>query len=237
MRFLIHNYFPQPADAFVLNLASQDPLTLARSRAMAERGLRLSARLGAPFYSVHSGFLAEFLPESLGQSLEHERAVPREMALETFHESVSALADVAQSVGVDLLLEPNVLDRRNLQNGQNALLLLVEASEIAAFLRRLSRPEVGLLLDTGHLNVSATTLGFSREAFIGEIAAHVRGFHVHDNDGSADQHRPATADGWVLELLRRPQFRTLPVVLEAGFADVRELVDYHRWFSAEMIER
>jgi sugar phosphate isomerase/epimerase len=89
----------------------------------------------------------------------------------------------------------------------------------------------GILLDTGHLNVSATTLGFDRAEFVERLGPRIRAFHLHDNDGSADLHRPVEPDSWALEAVRA----TAPeaVVVEALFANVEALRDHvdqvRRW--------
>lgn len=235
-RFLIHNYFPQPTDPFVLNLASRDATVRARSLAMARDCLALSARLGAPFYSVHAGFAAEFRPESLGRHLDRDAVVPRADALETFRASVLALAEVGASLGVRVLIEPNVVDRRNLVEGANRLLLLAEAQEIAEFLVAVGRSEVGVLLDLGHLNVSSRTLGFDRADFIDVVAPWVGGLHVHDNDGSADQHRPPGDGSWVLDVVRDARFRALPMVVESSHPNVAALADHARWFTEARLQ-
>jgi sugar phosphate isomerase/epimerase len=233
-RFLIHNYFPQPEQPFVLNLASQDPSLLGKSRSLSKRALHLSALLSAPYYSVHAGFRAEFSAQSLGKRLEHRRVASYECASRTFRESIVALAETARSVGVQLLIEPNVVEVRNLVGGQNELLLLAEAEEIASFMEGLACPEVGILLDTGHLNVSSSTLGFSREDYVEQLQRWIRGFHVHDNDGTMDQHRPPAADSWVFDVLNHPTLRRWPVVLEATFPDVSTLAAYYRWFAERL---
>src|SRR4051812_21105203 len=46
---LPHNYFPAPSQPFVLNLASLDADTRAKSVRHAREGLRLAAKSGAPF--------------------------------------------------------------------------------------------------------------------------------------------------------------------------------------------
>ena len=200
--FLIHNYFPAPTDAFVLNLASADVSVLARSLHMAEANIRLSSRLGSPFYSVHAGFAAEFRPASLGHTLDRGAMVPREAALTTFRQSIELLATKADEAGIDLLIEPNVVDHRNLVEGRNELLLLAESDEIVEFFVRMNHPRLGLLLDVGHLKVTARTLGFDREEFVEAVAPWVRGLHIHENDGNADQHRPLDAKSWALDIVR-----------------------------------
>src|SRR5689334_5084396 len=59
LRLLVHNYFPPPAQSFVLNLSSPDEDVRGQSVALVESALDLSARLKAPFYSVHGGFITD----------------------------------------------------------------------------------------------------------------------------------------------------------------------------------
>jgi hypothetical protein len=66
-RFLVHNYFPPPAEPFVINLASQDSTLLQRSRAHCRAAIDLSSRLGGAVYAAHAGFTADVSPEILGK--------------------------------------------------------------------------------------------------------------------------------------------------------------------------
>jgi sugar phosphate isomerase/epimerase len=224
---LIHNYFPPPPAPFVLNLASQDDEVRARSLAMAEQALVTTAAVGAPFYSVHAGFAAEFTPEALGGQLDRDRAAPRDKALETFGESIRTLCATAASLDVGLLIEPNVVESRNLVDGENRLLLLAEAAEIDEFMRTIDHTALGLLVDTGHLNVSAHTFGFVREEFVEALGGYIRAFHVHDNDGRVDQHHPVSSDSWVWGVLEQPAFAPLPAVIEARFESAASLQAHH----------
>jgi sugar phosphate isomerase/epimerase len=224
---LIHNYFPPPAEPFVLNLASQDDGVRARSLAMAQQALATSAAVGAPFYSVHAGFAGEFSPAALGGTLERHRVAPRDQALDTFATSIRTLCAEAASHDIGLLIEPNVVEERNLVSGDNQLLLLAEASEIDEFMRTIDHAALGLLLDTGHLNVSARTLGFVREEFVEAVGGYVRAFHIHDNDGRTDQHQPVTDESWIWPVIEEPALAELPAVIEARFESVTSLKAHH----------
>ena len=59
IHFQVHNYFPPPADPFVLNLGSLDTLTGERSIAHVEQALKWCVALGADRYSFHAGFLLD----------------------------------------------------------------------------------------------------------------------------------------------------------------------------------
>ena len=53
---LVHNYFPIPADSFVMNIASQDATIRNRSIAHARQALDFAAAVGSPLYTIHPGF-------------------------------------------------------------------------------------------------------------------------------------------------------------------------------------
>jgi sugar phosphate isomerase/epimerase len=233
-RYLVHNYFPAPTEPFVLNLASQHATTLSRSREFCHTAIELSAALGAPFYSVHCGFLAELDPSSLGRKLTFADVTDYERGYATFVESLQELVTVAEHANIVLAVEPNVVAAFNLIEGRNALLMLAEPREFFRLLKDFSGRRLGVLLDLGHLNVSATTLGFAHHEFVEAVAPRIAGFHVHDNDGVVDQHRPIAADSWVLEMLRQPRFAAAPIVVEAKFPDTDALARHCIWLKKSL---
>jgi sugar phosphate isomerase/epimerase len=232
--FLIHNYFPPPPEPFLLNLAADDGAQRARSLAFCKRAVDLAASIGAPFYSVHAGFRAALDPASLGKVLQYDEAVPFERAYSTFVSQIRELITYAQSKHVAILIEPNVVAPFNLRNGRNDFALLATAEEFERLSSDLADMHFGILLDTGHLNVTASTLGFDREEFVECVAAQVAAFHVHDNDGTADQHRPVRAGSWVIDVLRQRPFRTLPIVVESKFGTVDEARAHRDWLAAQL---
>ena len=230
-RALIHNYFPPPAEPFVVNLASRDPVNLARSREFCLEGLRYSAGLAAPCYSIHCGFLAEFSAGSLGHQLAYASRVPYEEGYQIFSASLHHLLPVARELGIRLLLEPNVVAPFNLVDGRNELLLLAEPAEFRRLLGEFPDSMLGVLLDVGHLKVTARTLGFGIADFIAAVHPRIGAFHLHDNDGLADQHLQVLADAWMIAMLREPEHILKPVIVEAGFPSVRELASHVRWLD------
>lgn len=229
--WLVHNYFPPALEPFVLNLASQDAVNLQRSRDFAGAAIRLSAQLGAPFYSVHCGFLAEFEPGSLGRQLNYAEICDYERGYETFLQSLRLLLGAARDAGIRLLVEPNVVAPFNLVAGRNRLLLLVEPPEFTRLRADLPDPRLGILLDLGHLKVSATTLGFAPADFIDAVAPVVGAFHLHDNDGTADQHQPVAPGSWTLEVIRQARFAGRPVVVEAKFESAAAMAKHCFWLK------
>ena len=230
-QFLVHNYFPPPSEPFALNLASGDDGIRQRSLELVFRALVWTARLGAPFYSVHAGFITD--PTSFGKTsfVFPMPASPDEaqFALHRFTTALEIAVDRAQHLGVQLLVENNVCSRE-----LRGKLLLQTVDEFLELFRVLPSPHLGMLLDTGHLNVTANTLGFDRMTFVGQVAPYVRALHVHDNDGMADTHKPIQPGSWVLDVLHQPEFAGLPIVVEAKFGDVTDLRRHVDWLKDEL---
>lgn len=230
-RFLVHNYFPPPSDPFVLNLASGDAGIRQQSLDFVSEALALTARLSALFYSVHAGFITD--PTSFG-TVSFVFPMPAstgeaQSAMDRFTTALEIALDHAQHLGVQLLIENNACSHELCGK-----LLLQTADEFLTLFRVLSSPDLGILLDTGHLNVTAHILGFDRMTFVDQVAPYVRAFHVHDNDGIADTHQPAQPGSWVFDVLCRPEFAGLPIIVEAKFETVTDLCQHVDWLKTEL---
>ncbi len=91
--------------------------------------------------------------------------------------------------------------------------------ELVNLVAEVNRPNLGVLLDLGHLNVTSGTLGFDRNTLIDEVAPHLLGFHLSDNDRLADRNWPVGADSWIVRCLHRRECRDTPKILESTFRD------------------
>jgi sugar phosphate isomerase/epimerase len=223
---LIHNYFPPPDDPFILNLASADPIIKQRSLDLAQQAIKLTRQLNAPFYAIHAGFVTD--PCGFGNPYfiypEITEANARQNAFERYMNALSIINQYALEHEVGLLIENNVCAPEIY--GQ---VLLDRANEFLTLFEAINSTNLGILLDFGHLNVAAHTLGFDRLDFIEQLTPYIRCFHVHDNNGTHDTHSPVQPDSWVLEVLRRPEFAHLPLVVEAQFDDVTSLSQHVKW--------
>lgn len=194
---MLHNYFPPPAEPFVMNLASNDPKILEQSLELAMWAIDLSSKIGSPFYGVHAGFLLDPKIKDLGNTIRRKDLMNREVGLARFATSIEFLADFAYKRNVKLLVENNVLSQANLESfGMNPF-LLVEPDEILQFFES-AHINVGLLLDLGHLNVSALALSLQNIDFLEKISRCVVGYHFSDNDGREDQHLELSSTTWFL---------------------------------------
>ena len=222
--FLVHNYFPPFAGDLVLNLASPDKAIETESLTFVLDALELCSRLGVPFYSLHSGFLTDPIGFD-GTSYILPPPGPREVgeANERFLENVATVLERAAELGLSLLLENSVCTQE-----LAGKLLLMHEEEFVSFFETLAAPNLRLLLDTGHLSVTATTLGFDPVHFVDVVEPFVEAFHAHENDGDADLHRPVSG-GWILETLRRPRCAGCPIIVEAKLPDARSLAAHVSW--------
>jgi sugar phosphate isomerase/epimerase len=197
-RFLVHNYFPPPELPFVLNLASSDPEIRSRSLAHCRGAIDLAHELESGLFTVHAGFAVEPKVAELGRPIRGEVTVDLETAYGIFRDTVGELVRYGETRGIRLGIENNVVAPFNLREGRNLLLLMATAEDLVRLAGDIASPSLGFLIDSGHLNVSAQTLGFDREAFLTKVGRWVVGWHLSDNDGTSDSNRPFGRDAWFL---------------------------------------
>jgi sugar phosphate isomerase/epimerase len=207
--FLLHNYFPAPAEPFVLNLAAADDDMLKRSRAHCIQALEISAEVGAPIYGAHAGFLLQPRPDQLGKAWSGP-TIPRQTAYDIFLDSVNLLIDEAKKLGVTFLIENNVVAPSNVDKQGQSPLLLADPQEIKKFAKDIGE-DFGILMDVGHLNVSAASLGFNVLEALHQIDPHIVAYHLSDNNGLADSNEPITNESWFVSCLIDSKITTIEV--------------------------
>ena len=207
---LPHNYFPAPEKPFLLNLASMDDELWQLSVDHCRSGLELAATSGAPFFSAHAGYCGEPDPGDLGKTMTAVYPERRSEYWGRFLEAVRDLAAEAARREVKFLIENHVVIEENVVDGEHPF-LCATADEVMA-LRHEVGPSMGLLLDTGHLKVTARSLGFERDVFVRQVADLIDCVHHSDNDGVRDTNDALAPDYWFLPHM--PDFRHVLHVLE-----------------------
>lgn len=224
----VHNYFPPPATDFLLNLAEEKTTSMNFCR----HALEVCEKIGAQMYSVHGGFRADIPISELGSPIESRAVADYEDAYARLLASLRALGKEAGKMS--LLVEPNVVAGFNA--GIRDQLLMVTGAELMRLVNDVDLDNFGVLLDLGHLKVTAQTLGFDPLDFIEEISILISAFHLHSNDGKSDQHRPAMPDDWTFEITRDKRFRHLPIVIESHFDSPEALASYQTNFAPFLYE-
>lgn len=195
INFQVHNYFPPPRNPFVFNLASVDIKLRERSIQHVINSMNLAIDLKRPIYSFHAGFRINPKVTELGQTIKKTTLSDRYSALEIFGESISLLSEEARKKGVDLLIENNVLNKRNMETFGEDPLLLTEPNEIISFFENIPS-NIGLLMDVAHLKVSSNTLSFDKKNALNSLKKYIKGYHFSDNDGYKDSNGPISNDSW-----------------------------------------
>jgi len=164
--FIIHNYFPPPREPFLMNLAAQDETVRGKSLAICKRAMDLCSRFGCRLYSFHPGFRVE---SALGPNfdLSGRRLVPYKDAFRIFARSIEEISDYARSRGVPIALE-------NLEH-KNEAYMMTRPEEFARFQEIF--PEVGVLLDLGHLKIASRRLDFEAKDLLEAVKDRVLAVH------------------------------------------------------------
>jgi len=132
--------------------------------------LDTAAAIGAGAVVVHGGSVTRSYPDRV-------KHYAREQAVRT----IRAAARHADDVGVPLCVENQRVKRKTRYNTSTP-------AELAAFLEDvgLDTDYLGVTLDVGH----ATASGIDYESFVETFGDRIVVTHLHDNDGTSDDHDP-----------------------------------------------
>lgn len=152
------------------NLGSYDEVVRQHSVERVKRTIDDAADAGAEAVVVHGGSVPKRYPEWV-----------REQARANARLSVAECAEYAQVLGVPLCLENQPID-------EDRLRYTTTPADLASVLETVDvTPKyLGVTLDVGHANVN----GEDWKAFVAAFGERIRVCHLHDNDGTADQHEP-----------------------------------------------
>lgn len=156
----VHSPFGRDVD-----ISSDDKRIRERGVAGIKRAVRGCAALGGRIVVVH---MSDALPEGGDRSVH----------LEIARESVDSIVDVAQESGIRIAIEnllPNYLGE--------------SAEELLSIVDQYPPEIVGVCLDTGHAHVKADGDPMKAVAIARALAKRIITTHLHDNDGTGDQHR------------------------------------------------
>jgi len=195
VEYQVHNYFPPPAVSFVFNLASLDDEIAVRSVQQVERGIEWAGALKTRTYSFHAGFLIDPDRNELGGQIARRAVAGRAEGLAVFLKRTNALASIAERQGIRLLVENNPLSAANFREFGRDPFLMTTPDECHLVMER-TASNVGLLMDVGHAKVSARTLGFDAGELSDVCGPWIGGYHLSDNDGTADTNEAISTDSW-----------------------------------------
>ncbi len=218
-----HNYFPAPAEPFVLNLASKNEVIRKRSIQHCINGLHLAKKSNAPFFAAHAGFCIDPDPSELGRQLIFNVDFTKQHNWQFFLDSIKEILDVAAEIDVQFLVENNVITAFNLVKNINPL-FCCESTDIVALFNLVNNPYFGLLLDTAHLKVSCVTLDLNRDVELKKIKSYIKGIHHSDSDGKVDNNQLLKADYWFLPFMK--EYKNNIHVIEVKNLNIKEIKEH-----------
>lgn len=216
----LHNYFPPPPNAFVLNLGHWNDETRGLSKEMAKTALKVSNSLGAKRYAVHAPFAVDLQAKYLGQAIPYHQIKPRELVEEIFLDSIRELRVESEKQGVGLYIENSPLSLENLNSLGEGAILGVTARQITSLAEKAN---VGVLVDFGHLNASANSLGLSKLKEAETMLDYSDYVHLSENNGLEDQHLNFGEEAWFIPILRKHKTKIAAATLETGIATLDQV--------------
>jgi sugar phosphate isomerase/epimerase len=152
------------------NVGSYDETVRRDSVERVKRTIDDAATAGATGVVVHGGSVPHRYPEWV-----------RERARENARLSLAECAEYAQLVGISLCLENQPINdqKQRYTNSPADLAEMIDAVDVPP-------KYLSVTLDVGHAKVN----GHDWQEFVEEFGNRIRVCHLHDNDGTGDQHRP-----------------------------------------------
>jgi sugar phosphate isomerase/epimerase len=202
INFALHNYFPVPKKKFVINLGSFEKKIFKKTFLNIKKSIDISSKLKSKYFGFHAGFLFDPNIKDLGKKFTDVRLQDRKKTINLFLARVNLLAKEAKKKNVKILIENNVITIENFKKFKQDPLLLTHPDEIIKFFKKCDK-DVGLLLDVGHLKVSAKTLGFDLLKAHEMLKPYIKGYHLSDNNGLRDSNKEFTKKSWFYNKLKK----------------------------------
>lgn len=200
--FQIHNYFPPHKVPFVLNIASEDKEISKLTLDHIDYALESCQKLNSKFYSFHAGFLCDIKTSELGKKIKKKLLQDRSKSIDLFLERILKISNKAKNLGIEIMIENNVLSKNNLIEFETNPLLMCDLDE-CNFIINNSPQNVKLLLDVAHLKVSSNSLKFDPVNFLKNCNSILGGYHLSDNDGFSDSNEPFNEKSWFWDFIRK----------------------------------
>ena len=219
--YIIHNYFPPPKTPFNFNLASKNKVIREKSSKLAKKAIEICCDIESPLYTFHAGFTVD--PPKLGKALPRINVNDRKEAIKTFIKEIESITDFADSRGIKVAMEPNVVQKFNLVENKNDLCLFADYDEIEELFRMLKKNSLGLLIDLGHTIVTSHWLKYDKDEFVKKCEKYAYALHVSNNNGLQDQHKELTTNCWAITKLKK--FQSKPIILETMNLSIEKIKD------------
>ena len=224
LNYQVHNYFPPPAEHFMLNLASLDKNMYQNSIQLCRSAIDICKKIGCDKYGVHAGFLIDFSANEAGKKIKYRKLYDREEALNKFANAIQELNEYAGKE-VKIYIENNVLSKTNADTyqGRNPFFL----TDKNTYKELSERARFNLLLDLAHLKVSTNSLNLNFQDEVRHLIQFTDYLHISDNDGMHDQNFDINSDSEMFGLLKKLNLSNKTITLEVynGIDSIKRSID------------
>jgi sugar phosphate isomerase/epimerase len=221
LNFLCHSYFPPPELPLVINLSSQNPDLMKRIKEQIRHSIDFCRDMGIDLFTFHAGYRAE--PNVNLRYASPVQVIPYEQAFMTFAESLAEVNEYALKKGVRIGVENHVISGDSFIDGRNPYCILYTAEEFERLWDLIPSPNLGMLLDLGHLKSTAHWMNLDKYDFIEKVKDKVVAFHMHDNGGRSDEHRMVERDSWFSKVVSGDGFKKTPMILESTGLNIGQI--------------
>ena len=232
-RFLTHNFFPPGSREMIINLGSSNQVVREKSLDFVKGALEFGECLGAELYTVHPGFVDDPISESVSlndgrydfkfpersRAAHESRVSDRKRCVELFQASIEQIAPFLRGKRIRLGVETQG------SVGQADNVIFSHPNEILEMATRWLPMNIGVNLNLGHLNLSASVSGFDKFDFVERLKPFVLGVEVSHNEGVLDDHKALEKDGWYLQALSDSFFSKIPVIFEGRFEPLERVAE------------
>ena len=217
INFRFHNYFPIPKNPFVINLASER--TADKSINNILKGMKFSNKYGSNIFSIHAGLRFNPSNKDLGNLQRKYKTHNYEESYKILEKKISFIYKKNLDKTI-ICLENNVVEKRNTFRNENRY-IFSDLSDMKIIKKLISKYNIKVLLDVGHLKVSSRTLNFDKYKFIDEYNEDILIVHLSDNNGVKDLGSKLNKNSWFWNHLNWKKIKYIS--LEIKNADINNL--------------
>ena len=221
--FIIHNFFPPNDPNLVLNLASSNSSIIKKSMKHYKKVISLTKKINATFFSIHAGFTIDPDPKELGKLLFQHKKTNRRAHIKNYILNVKKIANLSKKLNLMVFIENNVITKKNFDKYGFNPFLMCDVKEIKKILSCLPS-NVKLMLDTGHLKVSAKTLGFNKFKAIKDLKKFIGGYQLSDNNSHIDLNSQFNKRAWFIKYIDFSK----PISLEVYLKNKKEIYKQYK---------
>jgi sugar phosphate isomerase/epimerase len=226
LNLLCHNYFPAHNEHFVLNLASLNNEIYQKSVDHYINAIRLSKKLGAGKYGLHAGYFVDIDVKEISKDLSGNGLFDKKKSMEKFCEGFNILKKEAE--GLPLYIENNVLTYSNYNIYKSIKPFMLLSND--EYLELKKKLDFNLLLDIGHLKVSANSLRLDFYSQLEQMINTSDYIHLSENDGLQDQNRSLIKNSLLLNSLKKFDLKGKTITLEI-YEDMENITESYKLIS------